>query len=54
MENEDSVKGVRNEREEDSVTMIESNFDDMAENGNSSWKNEGDMVMHGFTSGVGT
>ena len=56
MENEDSVKGVRNEGEDDSTTVIESNFDDMAETGNldSIQKNEGDMVMHGFTSGVGT
>ena len=56
MEIKDSVKGVRNEGEDDSTTVIESNFDDMAETGNldMSWKNEGDMVMHGFTSGVGT
>lgn len=56
MENEDSVKAVWNEGEENSATAIESNFDDMAETGNLdlSWKNEGDRVMHGFTSGVGT
>ena len=34
MENEDSVKGVWNEGEEDSEIVIESNFDDMAETGN--------------------
>ena len=56
MENDGSVKGVGNEGKEDSTTAIESNFDDMAETGNldMSWKNEGDMVIHRFTSGVGT
>lgn len=56
MEEDDSVKGVRNEGEEDSSTAVETNFGDMAETANLdlSWKNEGDMVMQGFTSGVGT
>lgn len=56
MEEDNSVKGVRNEGEEESSTAVESNFDDMAETANLdlSCKNEGDMVMQGFTSGVGT
>jgi len=47
---------VRNEREEDSPTAIETNIDDMVDTGNLylSWKNEGYMVTHGFTSSVGT
>lgn len=56
MEEDDSVKGVWNEGEEDSSTAVGTNFDDLAETANLdlSWKNEGDMVMQGFTSGVGT
>ena len=34
MEIKDSVKGVQNEGEDDSTTMIEYNFDDMAETSN--------------------
>ena len=56
MEEGDSVEGVRNEGDEDSSTAVETNFHDMAESVNldMTWKNEGDMVMQGFTSGVGT